>query len=77
VVLVVENDIHCFTDRSCCILSPINIIHKNGTHEGPCCDFILIHKTFVYEKASGSTVEESHEGDQLLGVHGDYFDLEV
>jgi hypothetical protein len=45
--------------------------------EGPCCDFIPIHKTFVHKKAGGSTVEESHEGDQLLGVHGDYLDLEV
>jgi hypothetical protein len=46
-------------------------------HEGPCRDFILIHKTFVHKKADGSTVEESHEGDQLLGVHGDYLNLEV
>jgi hypothetical protein len=45
--------------------------------EGPCCDFILIHKTFVHKKASSSTVEESHEGDQLLGVRGDYLNLEV
>jgi hypothetical protein len=45
--------------------------------EGPCCDPIPIHKTFVHKKAGGSTVKESHKGYQLLGVRGDYLDLEV
>jgi hypothetical protein len=77
VVLVAENDIHDFADRSCLIPSSIDIVHRNGTREGPCGDFIPIHKTFVHEKAGGSTVKESHEGDQLLGIRGDYLDLEV
>jgi hypothetical protein len=77
VVLVAENDIHDFMDGSCLIPSAINVVHRNGTTEGPCCDSIPIHKTFVHKKAGGSTVEESHEGYQLLGVRGDYLNLEV
>jgi hypothetical protein len=77
VVLVAEDDIHYFTDRSCLVLSPVNVVYRNGTTGSPCCDPILIHKTLVHEKASGFTVKESHEGYQLLGVHGDNLDLEV
>jgi hypothetical protein len=56
---------------------PPKVPVQNTTREGPCRDFILIHKTFVHENAGDSTVEESHEGDQLLGVCGDYLNLEV
>jgi hypothetical protein len=77
VVLVAENNIHYFTDRSCLISSPVDVVHRNGTHEGPRYDSIPIHKTLVHEKANGSTVKESHEGDQLLSVYGDYLNLEV
>jgi len=77
VVLVAENDIHNFTDRSSLVPSAINVVHRNGTTEGPGRDPIPIHKTFVHKKAGGSTVEESHEGYELLGVRGDYLNLEV
>ena len=74
---VAEDDIHYFLDGSCLVQSPVNIVHWDGTAKGPCGDPIPIHKASIYEKAGGSTVEESHEGDQLLGIRGDYLDLEV
>jgi len=65
---------------NCQVLQPVNngynplndVVHRNGTTEGPGRDPIPIHKTFVHKKAGGSTVKESHEGYELLGVRGDY-----
>src|SRR5882762_2458017 len=76
-ILVAEDDIHYFPDGSCLVQSPVNIVHWDRSAKGPCGDPIPIHKASIYEKASGSTVEESHEGYELLSVRGDYLYLEV
>jgi hypothetical protein len=77
VIPVAEDDIHYFTDGSCLVSSPVNIVHRDGTTKGSRGDPIPIYKASVYEKASGSTIKESPEGYKLLSIHGDYLYLEV
>jgi hypothetical protein len=77
VILIAEDNIHYFTDESCLVQSPINIVYRDRTTKGPCDDPIPIHKASIYKKAGGSAVKESHERYELLSVRGDYFYLEV
>jgi hypothetical protein len=77
VIPVAEDNIHYFTDGSCLVQSPVNIVYQDGTTQGPHGEPIPIHTASIYEKASGPTVKESHEGYELLSVRGDYLYLEV
>jgi hypothetical protein len=70
-----EDDIHYFTNGSCLVQSPVNIVHWDGTTKGSRGDLILIHKASIYKEASGSTIKENYEGYELLSVRGDYLKL--
>ena len=76
-VPVAQDNVHYLSDGPCFVWSAVHIENRDRFGEGPGCQSALVDITPVYEESSGSGINESLNGHDLLGVRGDNLDLDV
>ena len=68
--IILENCVYNFHDRTCLIMSSINIEDWDGTLQLLSAKSVTFHIVLVHELTSGSTVYECRSGFDFHSVRG-------
>ena len=68
--IIPENCVYNFCDRTCLIMSSINIEDWDGTFQLLSAKSVMFHIVLVHELASGSAVNECRSGFDFHSVRG-------
>ena len=68
--IILENCVYDFCDRTCLVMSSINIEDRDGTLQLPSVKSVTFHIVLVHKLASGSTVDECRSGFDFRSVCG-------